>query len=78
MSFESASVTAVEQIYPWKQAQPLFGGISRTTAWRMVRAGQLPKPVHISPNRVGWPHSAVAAWQAERVGGSPALAQVAA
>jgi len=68
MSLASASAVAVEPIYSWRDARPLFGNISRTTAWRMVRAGQLPKPVHISPNRIGWPQSTIAAWQAERAG----------
>jgi predicted DNA-binding transcriptional regulator AlpA len=55
----------VEPIYSWRDARPLFGGISRTTAWRMVRAGQLPRPVQISPGRVGWRHTDVQAYQSK-------------
>jgi predicted DNA-binding transcriptional regulator AlpA len=58
---------SVEPIYSWREARPLFG-MSRTTAWRMVRAGTLPKPVHISPGRIGWRHSDIAAWQARCAG----------
>lgn len=72
------STSTVEPIYTWRDARPLFGNISRTTAWRMVRAGQLPKPVHISPGRIGWPHSAIAQWQAQRVGAGSTPAVVAA
>jgi len=57
---------SVEPIYSWRDARPLFGGIGRTTAWRMVRAGELPKPVHLTPGRIGWRHSDIAAWQAQR------------
>jgi predicted DNA-binding transcriptional regulator AlpA len=59
---------SVEPIYMWPQARQLFGGLSRTTVWRMVRAGALPKPIHLSPGRIGWRHSDIANWQAERSG----------
>jgi predicted DNA-binding transcriptional regulator AlpA len=39
-------------------------GISRTTHWRMVRAGLLPPPVRLSPGRVGRPESEIAAYLA--------------
>lgn len=68
MSYESAPATAVEPIYGWPEARPLFGNISRTTAWRMIRAGDLPKPVHISRGRIGWWHRDIVAWQAQRAG----------
>jgi prophage regulatory protein len=57
---------SVEPIYQWPEAQRLFGNLSRTTVWRRVRAGDIPKPVHISPGRIGWLHSDIVAWQAER------------
>jgi predicted DNA-binding transcriptional regulator AlpA len=59
---------SVEPIYMWPQARQLFGGLSRSTVWRRVRAGDLPKPVHLSPGRIGWRHSDIATWQAQRVG----------
>lgn len=57
---------AVEPIYPWRKARPLFGDIGRTTAWRMIRAGTLPAPVRVSPGRVAWRHSDIVAWQLRR------------
>lgn len=48
----------------WREVKPLFGGISRTTAWRGVRGGWLPAPVQVSPGRRAWRASDVAAWQA--------------
>ncbi|WP_415760809.1 helix-turn-helix transcriptional regulator [Pseudomonas sp. LT1P18] len=36
---------------------------SRTTLWRVIKSGQFPRPVRISPGRVGWRESAIIAWQ---------------
>lgn len=55
-----------ERFLSWREVQPLFGGISRTTAWRGVRAGWLPQPVQVSPGRKAWRASEVTAWQASR------------
>jgi len=37
-------------------------GVSKTTLWRMTKAGELPKPVRIG-NKLGWPRSVVNAWK---------------
>ena len=37
--------------------------LSRTTLWRVMKNGQFPRPVRISPGRVGWRESAIIAWQ---------------
>lgn len=50
----------------WSDAQSMFGGISRTTAWRLVRSGQLPRPHEVSPGRKAWPLSSINAWQQAR------------
>lgn len=55
---------APERYLGWREVQPLFGGISRTTAWRGVRDGWLPRPVKVSPGRHAWRWSDVAGWQA--------------
>jgi predicted DNA-binding transcriptional regulator AlpA len=47
----------------WPEVKPLFGNISRTTAWRGVRDGWLPRPVQVSPGRRAWRASDVADWQ---------------
>lgn len=52
-----------ERYLSWREAQPLFGGISRTTAWRGVRDGWLPRPVRVSPGRQAWRWSDIVAWQ---------------
>ena len=49
-------------------------GISRTTAWRLVRSGAIQAPIRISPGRVAWPASAVEAYLSDcersRAGGA--------
>jgi prophage regulatory protein len=37
-------------------------GISRTTVWKMVKDGQFPPPVRVSPGRVAWRENDVAKW----------------
>ena len=36
--------------------------VSRATRWRMVRRGEFPAPVQISPGRVAWKEADVRAW----------------
>jgi predicted DNA-binding transcriptional regulator AlpA len=40
--------------------------LSRTTIWRLCRAGQFPKPIHPSPSTSGWIASEVIEWLAQR------------
>lgn len=54
---------APERLIPWSEAKEMFGGISRVTAWRAVRAGRLPAPQRTSPGRIAWSESAIRAWQ---------------
>jgi len=37
-------------------------GVSSSTLWRMVARGDFPKPVEISPGRVGWLEGEVTTW----------------
>ena len=37
--------------------------ISRSTLWRMERAGKFPKSTHISPNRRCWFEDQIVDWQ---------------
>ena len=48
--------------------------LSRTTLWRVMKNGQLPRPVRISPGRVGWRESAIIAWQENPAEWCPAKA----
>ncbi len=41
--------------------------LSRTTLWRMVRRGEFPKPVQVSPGRIAWPEVAVNNWIASKL-----------
>lgn len=50
---------------PWKKVEPRVG-ISRTTAWRLQKTGDFPKPYVISPGRVAYRESEVEAWKASR------------
>jgi predicted DNA-binding transcriptional regulator AlpA len=50
---------------PWKKVEPRVG-ISRTTAWRLQKSGDFPKPYVISPGRVAYRESEVEAWKASR------------
>ena len=56
---------ADDRFLPWKKVKDLTG-LSRTTAWRLQKAGDFPVPVAISPGRVGWRESELSAWQASR------------
>jgi prophage regulatory protein len=38
--------------------------LSRTTVWRMVRRGEFPRPVQLSPGRVGFLREDVERWRA--------------
>lgn len=41
-------------------------GLSRTTIWRKVRAGDFPSPIELGANSVGWPAAEIAAWLESR------------
>jgi len=40
--------------------------LSYPTIWRMCRDGDFPKPIQLTPARIGWQWSAVLAWIDER------------
>jgi predicted DNA-binding transcriptional regulator AlpA len=42
---------------------------SSATLYREIAAGRFPKPYYLSPGRVGWLRSEIAAWIAARTGG---------
>ncbi len=48
-----------DRIIPEPQTRERLGGISRTTLWRMTRAGIFPRPMRISPGRIGWRESTI-------------------
>lgn len=40
--------------------------VNRATLWRMSREGRFPKPIQLTPARIGWRRSAVLAWLEDR------------
>jgi len=54
-----------ERLLRWPQVKALVG-LSRTTVWRLVRAGAFPAPVKLSGNAIAWRASAVSDWIASR------------
>lgn len=48
-------------------------GLSRSTIYRLRKAGTFPPGVELAPGRVRWRASDVARWQAEQVAAAPAL-----
>jgi prophage regulatory protein len=41
--------------------------VSRTTLWRMVKKGELPPPITLSANIVGWRKVDIDSWLANKV-----------
>lgn len=46
-------------------------GISRSTLWRLVRDGDFPNAIKLSPNRVGFDEQELEAWIAQRAAQRP-------
>ena len=49
-----------------KRLRTEFVPLSRTQLWRLVRAGEFPKPVRLSKNAVAWRRDEVEAWVRQR------------
>jgi prophage regulatory protein len=41
-------------------------GLSRTTRWRLIKAGQFPQPLRLTSTAVGWKQSSITEWIASR------------
>lgn len=54
-----------EKILRWPDVHSATG-LSRTTIWRLIRAGKFPASVKITDHATGWKQSEVAAWLAAR------------
>ena len=48
------------------EMKPRIGDLSRSTVWRLERAGKFPARRQISTNSVGWLESEIDAWIAGR------------
>ena len=42
-------------------------GLARSTVWRYVKSGKLPKPIKISNRYTAWRLSEIEAWMAEKI-----------
>ena len=51
-------------------------GLSRSTVWRLERAGQFPPRRRLGPQAVGWVRSEIEAWIASRVPATSSSADV--
>ncbi|MDI1328276.1 MAG: AlpA family phage regulatory protein [Brevundimonas sp.] len=54
-----------DRLLAWPAVRDITG-LSRTTAWRMQKTGDFPLPVVVSPGRVCWWESELAAWKIAR------------
>ncbi|WP_084175652.1 helix-turn-helix transcriptional regulator [Brevundimonas bacteroides] len=50
----------------WPDVRAL-SGLSRTTAWRLMRRGEFPSPYRLSPNRVAYSEVELQAWKRWRI-----------
>lgn len=54
------------KLLSWRTVHMMTGNLGRTTWWRLVRAGDAPRPIKISPGRVAWLETDILEWIAER------------
>ena len=51
---DSVAMNTEQKYLSTDQVRLRYGGIGRTTLWRWVRDGRLPKPYKIGPQYVAW------------------------
>lgn len=54
------------QRYIRRQEVESLTGLSRSTIYRMMDAGEFPRPIKLTRKAVAWPESAIAEWLASR------------
>jgi len=60
----TSSLPSRKYIRPQELATML--AVHRTTLWRWVRDGHIPRPVRLGPNTVAWDSTQIDAWLAAR------------
>jgi prophage regulatory protein len=60
-----AALEASERILPTEELLERVP-LDRSTLWRMAREGRFPKPIQLTPSRIGWRWTSVLAWLADR------------
>ncbi|MFD0859242.1 helix-turn-helix transcriptional regulator [Roseovarius aquimarinus] len=58
-------MTIENRIYNRGEVEEMTG-LSKSSLYRLMYAGDFPQTVQLSPRRVGWSGSALRAWLAER------------
>ena len=48
----------IDRLLNWAEVQARVR-LSRTTVWRLERAGKFPRRIHVSPGRVAWRESEI-------------------
>lgn len=54
------------QRYIRRQEVESLTGLSRSTLYRLMDAGEFPRPIKLTRKAVAWPESAIAEWLASR------------
>ena len=57
--------TGVDRFIDERQCKEITS-LSRVTRWRLMRRGEFPAKIRLSPNRTAWRLSNVLEWMAER------------
>lgn len=68
MKDDTAAGGPGDRLLYWRQVKSVVG-LSRSTIWRMQRAGDFPASVQVSPGRTGWWESQLEAWKRARTPG---------
>jgi prophage regulatory protein len=42
-------------------------GLSKSSVWRKVKAGEFPSPIKLGPQARGWPQNEILAWVQARI-----------
>lgn len=63
--------TESARIIPRREVQARTG-LSRSYIYRLSKDGDFPRPVQLTPYRIGWVESEIDAWIAERIRARPA------
>lgn len=59
-----------KRLIGWDEVNQQCGGLSRTEAWRMRKAGLFPEPVKIGRRRVAWIAEEIDEWVQRQIDGA--------
>lgn len=58
---------AAPQGFAGEQDCRRFTSLSRAQRWRLIKAGEFPAPISISPGRTAWPWEDLVRWKEGRI-----------